>query len=83
MSAEPACLGGLNLGGEGFPLIDKYLRSDGIQKILQLIKTLKLLFTAIKREHGVSSIVWRQLTSGPRSLHYPEVRYPAELLSSQ
>jgi len=60
-----ACLLGqrLNLAAKvsGNPLIDKYLRSDGIQKFTAY-QDFKAAVHRYQREHRVSGIVWRQLT---------------------
>jgi len=53
----------LNLAAKvsGKPLIDKYLRSDGIQKFTAY-QDFKAAVHRYQREHRVSGIVWRQLT---------------------
>ena len=71
-----ACLLGqrLNLAAKasGSPLIDKYLRSDGIRKFTAY-QDFKAVVHRYQREHRVSGIVWRQLTLKGKTLHYPEV----------
>ena len=71
-----ACLQGnrLNLAAlaSGNPLIDKYLRSDGVQKFTAF-QDFKAAVHRYQREHRVSGIVWRQLTLKGKTLHYPEV----------
>ena len=71
-----ACLLGqrLNLAAKvsGSPLIDKYLRNDGIQKFTAY-QDFKAAVHRYQREHRVSGIVWRQLTLKGKTLHYPEV----------
>lgn len=71
-----ACLQGqrLNLAAKasGNPLIDKYLRSDGVQKFTAY-QDFKAAVHRYQREHGVSGIVWRRLTLKDKTLSYPEV----------
>jgi len=75
-----ACLLGQRLAAKasGNPLIDKYLRSDGIQNFTAY----QDFKAAVHRFRGnrVSGIVWRQLTLKGKTLHYPEV--DTQLLSS-
>jgi hypothetical protein len=71
-----ACLFGQRLSltakASGNPLIDKYLRSDGVQKFTAY-QDFKAAVHHYQREHKVSGIVWRQLTLKGKTLHYPEV----------
>jgi hypothetical protein len=71
-----ACLQGqrLNLAAKvsGNHLIDKYLRTDGVQKFTAY-QDFKATVHHYQRQHGVSGIVWRQLKLKGKSLYYPEV----------
>ena len=71
-----ACLFGQRLSlttrASGNPLIDQYLRSDGIQKFTAY-QDFKATVHRYQREHQVSGIVWRQLTLQGKTLRYPEV----------
>ena len=71
-----ACLQGqrLNLAAKasGNPLIDKYLRTDGVQKFTAY-QDFKATVHRYQREHGVSGIVWRQTVLKGKTLWYPEV----------
>ena len=71
-----ACLEGqrLNLAvkASGNPLIDKYLRTDGVQKFTAY-QDFKATVHRYQREHGVSGIVWRQTALKGKTLYYPEV----------
>lgn len=71
-----ACLEGqrLNLAAKasGNPVIDKYLRTDGVQKFTAY-QDFKAAVHRYQRERGVSGIVWRQLTVKGKTLRYPEV----------
>jgi hypothetical protein len=71
-----ACLEGqrLNLRAKasGNPLIDKYLRSDGVQKFTAY-QNFKAIVHRYQREQGVSGIVWRQTALKGKTLRYPEV----------
>ena len=71
-----ACLQGqrLNLAAKasGNIVIDKYLKTEGLQKFTAY-QDFKVAVHCYQREHGVSGIVWRQLTVKGKTLHYPEV----------
>lgn len=71
-----ACLFGQRLSltakASSNPLIDKYIRSDGIQKFTAY-QDFKAAVHRYQREHNVSGIVWRQLTLKSKTLRYPEV----------
>ena len=71
-----ACLQGqrLNLTAKasGNIVIDKYLKTEGLQKFTAY-QDFKDAVNCYQREHGVSGIVWRQLTVKGKTLDYPEV----------
>ncbi len=71
-----ACLQGqrLNLGvkASGNPLIDKYVKSDGVQKFTAY-QNFKTVVHRYQSEHGVSGIVWRQIAVLGKTLRIPEV----------
>lgn len=71
-----ACLRGQRLSlhtkVSGNPLIDKYIRSDGIQKFTAY-QDFKAAIHRYQREYNVSGIVWRQLTLKGKTLCYPQV----------
>ena len=71
-----ACLQGhrlkLTAKVSGNSLIDKYLKTEGIQQFTAY-QDFKAAVHQYQREHGVSGIVWRQLTLKSKMLHYPEV----------
>lgn len=72
-----ACLNGqrLNLAVKASgvnPLIDKFLKPDGIQKFMAY-QDFKAAVHRYQREHQVSGIIWRQLTVKGKTLSYPEV----------
>lgn len=77
MAAERrACLQGqrlnLRVKASGNPLIDKYLRTDGVQKFTAY-QDFKAVVHRYQREQGVSGIVWRQTAFKGKTLRYPEV----------
>lgn len=71
-----ACLKGQRLKlaatASGNPLIDKFIRTDGVQKFTAY-QDFKAAVHLYQREHQVSGIVWRQLTVKGKILSYPEV----------
>ncbi len=85
-----ACLNGqrLNLtAAAGNPLIDRFLRTEGMQKFTAY-QDFRAAVHEYQREHQVSGIVWRQVTVKQYSLRYPEVHdqliaLPVDLLTLQ
>lgn len=75
-SERQACLYGQRLSltakASGNPLIDKYIKSDGIQKFTAY-QDFKAAVHCYQRKHSVSGIIWRQLTLKGKTLRYPEV----------
>jgi len=71
-----ACLQGqrlnLRVQASGNPLIDKYLRTDGIQNFTAY-QDFKTVVHRYQREQGVSGIIWRQIALFGKTLRYPEV----------
>lgn len=71
-----ACLQGqrlkLTAKVSGNSLIDKYLRTEGLQQFTAY-QDFKATVHRYQREQGVSGIVWRQLTLKGKTLYYPEV----------
>lgn len=71
-----ACLNGqrlnLQVSVSGNPLIDRFLKPDGIQKFTAY-RDFKAAIHHYQRQHQVSGIVWRQLIIKGRTLHYPVV----------
>ena len=71
-----ACMNGerLNLAASasGNPLIDRFLKPDGIQKF-SAYRDFKAAVHRYQRQHQVSGIVWRQLTIKEKTLNYPVV----------
>ena len=71
-----ACMNGerLNLAASasGNPLIDRFLKPDGIQKF-SAYRDFKAAVHRYQRQHQVSGIVWRQLTIKEKTLQYPVV----------
>ncbi|MBD2040313.1 hypothetical protein [Microcoleus sp. FACHB-672] len=72
-----ACLNGqrLNLAAKTSgvnPLIDKFLKPDGVQKFTAY-QDFKATVHRYQREHRISGIVWRYLTVKGKTLSYPEV----------
>jgi hypothetical protein len=71
-----ACLQGqrLNLAAQpsGNIAIDKYLKPEGLQKFTAY-QDFKAAVHRYQREHGVSGIVWRQMTVKGKTVSYPEV----------
>ncbi|MCL1475230.1 hypothetical protein [Argonema antarcticum] len=77
-----ACLTGqrLNLTAKasGNPLIDKFIKSDGVQKFTAY-QDFKATIHRYQRENQVSGIVWRQIALKGKTLRIPEV--DAELIA--
>lgn len=77
-----ACLTGqrLNLTAKasGNPLIDKFIKSDGVQKFTAY-QDFKATIHRYQSEHQVSGIVWRQIALKGKTLQIPEV--DAELIA--
>ncbi|HBB34015.1 MAG TPA: hypothetical protein DDZ80_27915 [Cyanobacteria bacterium UBA8803] len=71
-----ACMNGqrLNLtaSASGNPLIDQFLKPDGIQKF-SAYRDFKAAVHRYQQQHQVSGIVWRQLTIKGKTLQYPAV----------
>lgn len=71
-----ACLQGrrlkLTAKVSGNSLIDKYLKTEGIQKFTAY-QDFKAAVHCYQREQGISGIVWRQLTLKGKTVYYPEV----------
>ena len=80
-----ACMNGqrLNLAASasGNPLIDRFLKPDGIQKF-SAYRDFKAAVHRYQRQHQVSGIVWRQLTMKGKTLRYPAVDEQLVALSS-
>jgi hypothetical protein len=71
-----ACMNGerLNLttSVSGNPIIDRFLKPDGIQKF-SAYRDFKASVHRYQRQHQVSGIVWRQVTLKGKTLHYPVI----------
>lgn len=71
-----ACLKGERLKLEvtvsGNPLIDQFIRTDGLQKFTAY-QDFKDAIHNYQREYEVSGIVWREMTVKGKTLRYPEV----------
>lgn len=80
-----ACMNGerLNLAASasGSPLLDQFLKPDGIQKFTAY-RDFKAAVHRYQRQHQVSGIVWRQLTMKGKTLRYPAVDDQLAALSS-
>jgi hypothetical protein len=80
-----ACLKGERLKLEvtvsGNPLIDQFIRTDGLQKFTAY-QDFKAAIHDYQREYLVSGIIWRDMTLKGKSLHYPEVDTQLIALSS-
>jgi hypothetical protein len=77
-----ACLKGERLKLEvtvsGNPLIDQFIRTDGLQKFTAY-QDFKAAIHEYQRENQVSGIIWKTMTVKGQNLHYPEV--DAELIA--
>lgn len=71
-----ACINGerLNLtaSASGNPLIDRFLKPEGIQKF-SAYRDFKAAVHRYQQQHQVSGIVWRDLMINGKALHYPAV----------
>ncbi|MBD1805671.1 MAG: hypothetical protein KME25_08580 [Symplocastrum torsivum CPER-KK1] len=71
-----ACMNGqrLNLAASasGNPLIDRFLKPDGIQKF-SAYRDFKAAVHRYQQQHQVSGLIWRQLTLKGQTLRYPVV----------
>lgn len=71
-----ACLTGqrlnLTVQASGNPLIDKFIKSEGVQKFTAY-QDFKATIHSYQREHQVSGIVWRQIAPKGKTLRIPEV----------
>jgi hypothetical protein len=71
-----ACMNGqrLNLAASasGNPLIDRFLKPDGIQKF-SAYRDFKAAVHRYQRQHQVSGIVWRKLSLNGKMLRYPTI----------
>ncbi|MBH8561120.1 hypothetical protein I8748_02810 [Nostoc sp. CENA67] len=77
-----ACLKGERLKLEvkvsGNPVIDQFIRTDGLQKFTAY-QDFKAAIHDYQKENQVSGIVWREMNVKGKSLRYPEV--DAELIA--
>ena len=80
-----ACMNGerLNLAASasGSPLLDQFLKPDGIQKF-SAYRDFKAAVHRYQRQHQISGIVWRQITMKGQTLRYPAVDDQLVALSS-
>lgn len=80
-----ACINGerLNLAASasGSPLLDRFLKPDGIQKF-SAYRDFKAAVHRYQQQHQVSGIVWRQLTMNGKTLRYPAIDDQLVALSS-
>lgn len=80
-----ACMNGerLNLtaSASGNPLIDRFLKPDGIQKF-SAYRDFKAAIHRYQRQHHVSGIIWRQLTLKGQTVRYPAIDEHLVALSS-
>lgn len=71
-----ACMSGqrFNLAASvsGNPLIDRFVKPDGIQKF-RAYQDFKAAVHSYQRQHQISGIVWQQLKISGETLHYPAV----------
>jgi len=71
-----ACLNGKRLKLEitvsGNPLIDQFLRTDGLQRFTAY-QDFKTAIHDYQRENQVSGIIWREVRVKEKNLNYPEV----------
>ncbi|MEH2376548.1 hypothetical protein [Nostoc sp.] len=71
-----ACLNGKRLKLEitvsGNPLIDQFLRNDGLQRFTAY-QDFKTAIHDYQRENQVSGIIWREVRVKGKNLNYPEV----------
>ncbi|MGI8500476.1 MAG: hypothetical protein ACR2LR_04970 [Hassallia sp.] len=75
-SERQACLKGerlkLELTVSGNPLIDQFIKSDGLQKFTAY-EDFKAAIHDYQKEYQVSGIIWRKVTIKSKTLRYPEV----------
>ncbi|GAX40627.1 hypothetical protein NIES4075_15930 [Tolypothrix sp. NIES-4075] len=75
-SERQACLKGERLKLEvtvsGNPLIDQFIKSDGLQKFTAY-EDFKAAIHDYQKEYEVSGIIWRKVTIKSKTLRYPEV----------
>lgn len=75
-SERQACLKGERLKLEvtvsGNPLIDQFIKSDGLQKFTAY-EDFKAAIHDYQKEYEVSGIIWRKVTIKTKTLRYPEV----------
>jgi hypothetical protein len=75
-SERQACLKGERLKLEvtvsGNPLIDQFIKSDGLQKFTAY-EDFKAAIHDYQKKYDVSGIIWRKVTIKSKSLQYPEV----------
>lgn len=80
-----ACMNGerLNLAASasGSPLLDRFLKVDGIQKF-SAYRDFKAAVHRYQRQHQVSGIVWRELRLNGLSLRYPAIDEQLAALAS-
>jgi hypothetical protein len=72
-----ACLTGkrlklTTLGSSGHPLIDRFIKLDGLQKFAAY-EDFKATVHRYQLEHQVSGIIWHQITVKGKMLRYPQV----------
>jgi hypothetical protein len=75
-SERQACLKGERLKLEvtvsGNPLIDQFIKSDGLQKFTAY-EDFKAAIHDYQKKYQVSGIIWRKVTIKSKTLRYPEV----------
>ncbi|MBD2604142.1 hypothetical protein H6G81_06280 [Scytonema hofmannii FACHB-248] len=75
-SERQACLKGerlkLELTVSGNPLIDQFIKSDGLQKFTAY-EDFKAAIHDYQKKYQVSGIVWRKVTIQSKTLRFPEV----------
>ncbi|MEC4892730.1 MAG: hypothetical protein SAL07_12105 [Oscillatoria sp. PMC 1051.18] len=81
-----ACLKGKRLDlsaivDDGFPLIESFFNTDGIQKY-SAYQGFKAVIHQYQLENQVSGIVWHQITIKGKTLRYPQVDYQLMALPS-
>ena len=80
-----ACLKGerlkLAIAVSGNPVIDQFIRTDGLQKF-SAYQDFKAAIHDYQKEYQVSGIVWREVTVKGKTLRYPEVDAQLIALSS-
>ncbi len=78
-SERQACLRGERLhlsekAGSGHPVIDQFLKTEGIQKYTAY-QGFKSAVHHYQREHGVSGLVWQQVDIDGQSLEFPAAHH--------